>query len=605
MSAGTPLRRLAHVSRALALVWTASPRWTLAWAAVLVVQGLVPAAAIRLTRDAVDLMAAVLGRANGWEVLVERAWIPLTLAGLLLAGEALHGAVEWIRTVQSELVQDHLKELVHSKSVAVDLAFYESAEFFDHLHRARDDAGTRPLALVESIGSLLQNGITLIALGGILFQYGAWFAGLLLLSTLPSFAVLMRTSLLEHRWHESTTQDRRRLQYFESLLTGHWSAAEVRLFGLGPHFRSLYRALRAHLRDSRIALVRRRVLARLGASALTLLIAALALLVVIRQALAGLLTIGDLALVYQAFQRGQALMRGMFADLGRVYSHGLFIGSLFDFLALDHRVQDPVAPALLPSPLRSGIRFDNVTFRYPGSESAALDGFTAELPAGKMIAVVGENGAGKSTLLKLLCRFYDPEDGRIELDGIDLRRLKLDELRSNISILFQFPVTYHTSARDNIGIADLSLPADQERIVEAARNAGAHHVIEKLPKGYDSMLGKLFTDGTELSGGEWQRVALARAFYRRSGILVLDEPTSFMDSWHEADWLDRFRQLARGRTSIVITHRFQIAKQADLIYVMKHGRLAEAGSHNQLLALGGLYAASWELQNRVRAGAAA
>jgi ATP-binding cassette subfamily B protein len=599
------LDRFTHLLKALALVWSASHRWTLVWAFLLVVQGLLPAAAIRLTRDAVDLLAAVLGHPDAWNTLQERAWIPLTLAGLLLAGEVLHGAVEWVRTIQSELVQDYLKELVHSKSVSVDLAFYESSDFFDHLHRARDDAGTRPLALVESIGSLLQNGITLAALGGILFQYGAWFAGLLLLSALPAFAVLMRTSLLQHRWHESTTQDRRRLQYYESLLTSQWSAAEVRLFGLGPHFRSLYQSLRSRLRHSRLLLVRRRCIARLGASALTLIIAAFAFLAIVKRALAGLLTIGDLALVYQAFQRGQTLMRTMFADLGQVYSHGLFIGSLFDFLALKHRVEDPPAPALLPSPLRGSIRFHDVTFRYPGSARAALDGFTAEIPAGKVVAVVGENGAGKSTLLKLLCRFYDPEGGQIELDGVDIRRFRLEEIRNNISILFQFPVTYHSSARDNIGIADLSAPPDQARIEQAARSAGAHHVIEQLPRGYDSILGKLFVDGTELSGGEWQRVALARAFYRRSGILVLDEPTSFMDSWCEADWLERFRVLARGRTAIIITHRFSIAMQADLIYVMKDGRLVEAGSHSELLAIGGMYAGSWEAQDRLRTGAAA
>jgi ATP-binding cassette subfamily B protein len=255
--------------------------------------------------------------------------------------------------------------------------------------------------------------------------------------------------------------------------------------------------------------------------------------------------------------------------------------------------------------LTQSIHFRQVSFHYPGSQRLALDDFSLRIPAGRIVALVGPNGAGKSTLIKLLCRFYDPDAGRVELDGVDLRDLKVEEVRRRITVLFQQPVHYNTTVAENIALGDLASNAGAAAIEAAARDAGADAIIARLPGGMQTLLGKGFTSGTELSVGEWQRIALARAFLRQAPIIILDEPTSAMDSWAEADWLERFRALAAGRTVLLITHRFTTAMRADLIHVMAEGRIVESGRHPELLDLGGRYAQSWVTQMQVESGAAA
>jgi ATP-binding cassette subfamily B protein len=314
------------------------------------------------------------------------------------------------------------------------------------------------------------------------------------------------------------------------------------------------------------------------------------------RALQGSATLGDLTLFYQAFQRGQGLLRTLLENVGQIYANTLFLGNLFEFLQLSSQMKDPPHPVMLQPVLKEGIRFQQVTFRYPGSERQILRDFNLTIPAGQIVAIVGANGAGKSTLLKLLCRFYDPEAGRITLDGSNIRDISLPSLRRMMTVLFQWPVPYQATAAQNIAFGDLSALRGVTELEMAARSAGAHDVIARLPQKYDTLLGKWFSKGAELSIGEWQRLALARAFFRQAPILILDEPTSALDSWAEADWFDRFRALANGRTAIIITHRFTIARRADMIHVMDTGRIVESGEHHDLLDRGGLYAQSWGLQ---------
>ncbi|MBK9713272.1 MAG: ABC transporter ATP-binding protein [Kouleothrix sp.] len=591
------LMLLRHLSRALRLVWSTARTWTTAWIALLVAQGLLPVATVYLSKSLVDSLTAAVGARGDWPAVRPTLILAGLMVGVMVLAEVLQAATEWVRTAQSELVQDHISALIHAKSAAVDLAFYETPEYHDHLYQARDEAGTRPLALVESLGSLLQNGITLVAMAGVLLPYAGWLPLALLASTLPALAVVARHTLRSHQWSRRTTADRRRGWYYDWVLTGSENAAELRLFGLGAHFAGEYQALRRRLRAESLRLIRDRGVATLGAGIVALLISGAALAWMVWRALLGLVTLGDLALFYQAFSRGQGLMRGLLMDVGHIYGNSLFLGNLFEFLGLESRVTDPPDPRPAPAALASGIRFRDVTFRYPGGERTALQGFDLLVPAGQTVAIVGANGAGKTTLVKLLCRFYDPEQGRVELDGVDIRDLALDELRRLVTVLFQQPVQYQATAAENIALGDLAA-ADRADVEAAARGAGAHELIARLPRGYDTQLGKWFADGSELSGGEWQRVALARAFLRQAPIIMLDEPTSFMDSWAEADWFDRLRRLAAGRTAIIITHRFTIAMRADVIHVMDAGRIVESGSHAELLERDGLYAQSWAAQMR-------
>jgi ATP-binding cassette subfamily B protein len=555
-----------------------------------------PVALVYLTKPLVDGLREAIGAGTTWDNIRPVVLVAAGIGIILLLTELLKVSIEWVSTAQSEIVRDHIADLVHAKSASVDMAFYESPDFYDHLHRARDDASDRPLALLQSSGSLVQAGITLLAMSAVLVPYGAWLPVALLVSTLPALYVVLRTNRQYHRWWMDSTADRRRGQYLGVVLTDAWHAGEVRLFGLSGFFRKAYRDLRRRLRTERLVLLRDQSLARVAAEVMALVVSVATIGWMVWRAFLGQATLGDIALFHQAFQRGQGLMRALLTNVGQIYTNGLFLANLMEFLDLQSRIVDPADPLPAPTSLQHGIRFHDVTFGYPGGDRVALKGFNLTIPAGRTVAIVGENGAGKTTLLKLLCRFYDPQAGRVELDGIDVRDVSLEQLRRLITVMFQLPVPYQGSARQNIAMGALDAEGDLSRIEVAARNAGAHELIAGLPKGYDTLLGKWFADGTELSAGEWQRVAMARAFLRQSQIIVLDEPTSFMDSWAEAEWFKRFRDLARGRTGIVITHRFTIAMRADVIHVMRRGQIVESGTHQELLDLGGLYAQSWRSQ---------
>ena len=593
----TKLRKVvaqsAYLPRALALVWDAAAGWTTAWALLLIAQGLLPVATVYLTRGLVNGLAAALKNGGAWKPVLILA---LCMGGITLLAELLRSLAGWVRTAQAELVQDHISGLIHQKSASVDLAFYDSSDFYDHLHRARADAGYRPVVLLESFGGLAQNGITLVAMFAVLIPYGLWLPLALLASTLPAVYVVLRYSLRHHEWRLRTTADERRTWYYDWLLTTAETASELRLFGLGNRFQSAYQKLRGRLRHERIDLAKEQSIAELEAGSAALLISGGALLWMVWKTARGLVTLGDLALFYQAFQQGLRLMRTLLDNLGQLYTNSLFLGNLFEFLALEPRVVDPVVPAELSARSGARIRFDEVTFRYPASDRIALDNFNLSVEPGQMVAILGPNGAGKSTLLKLLCRFYDPEGGRIEINGADVRDVPLDQLRGLITVLFQQPVHYNDSVAKNISFGDQASRPSMEEIRAAAEAAGAADIIERLPRGYQSLLGRSFTDGAELSVGEWQRIALARAFLRQAPILILDEPTSAMDPWAEAEWLDRFRALSAGRTAILITHRLSTAMRADVIHVMSNGQVVESGCHEDLLAHGGLYAQSWTAQ---------
>ena len=439
----------------------------------------------------------------------------------------------------------------------------------------------------------------------ILIPYAWWLPLVLIVSTLPALFVVMRYTLREHDWHVRTTPLERKAWYYGYLLTAHDTAAELRLFNLGQYFIDRFRSIRERLRGEYFTILKREAVAAFLASLFGLLAMASVMVWMVWQAMAGRASLGDLVLFYQAFRQGQELMRTLLESVGEIYRNVLFLQNLFEFLALRPQVLDKVDKAHGTIPVHKGIRFDSVGFSYPGSERAVFDGLDLYVPAGRIVAIVGVNGAGKSTLIKLLCRLYDPDSGRIELDGQDLRELSLKSLRQSVSILFQQPVPYQDSVSENIELGALELGPNPEDIVTAAQQAGADELINGLPQGYETQLGRWFEGGMDLSVGEWQRIALARAFLRKAPIIVLDEPTSAMDPWAEADWLGRFRELARGRTAIIITHRFTTAMVADTIHVMDAGSILESGSHAELLALDGRYAQSWRTQTGERTGAVA
>jgi len=584
--------------RSFKLIWTASPFHTTSWAVLLVIQGILPGLLVYLTKLVVDSLLIAVNSQGSWEKIRPAVFYIAATAIVMLLTEVFQSVLDMVRTAQADIIQDYVKSLIHDKSAAMDMAHFESHEYHDRLEQATSEGASRPLSLLESIGGLIQNTITLMLVAGLLLQYSVWLPLVLLISTLPAFVIVLRYDREYNKWWKGTTGERRWIQYFDIILTHPNAVAEIRAFNLNPRFQTRYQNLRRRLRTESLDQMRRLGIAKLFAGVVSLCILGMAVGWMGWKTLYGALTLGDLALFYQAVNRSQGLMRTLLGSLGQMIKNSLFLNVLFEFLDLKSKITDPESPIPVPPNLKQGIRLNNVTFRYPGTERAVFEDFSLFIPAGKAVAIVGENGSGKTTLIKLICRFYDPEAGSIEFDGIDIRNFSVKELLRMITITYQMPLSYHATVSESIAMGDLEASASAEEIEKVSRSAGAHDFISRLPDKYNTLLGKIHAKGAELSGGEWQRLALARAYFRKAPIVLLDEPTSFMDSWSESDWFKRFRQLIKKRTAIVITHRFTIAMRADVIFVMDQGKIVELGTHGELIERGGLYAKSWKEQMR-------
>ncbi|MBN2721401.1 MAG: ABC transporter ATP-binding protein, partial [Campylobacterales bacterium] len=403
----------------------------------------------------------------------------------------------------------------------------------------------------------------------------------------------LRFTLKFHAWRTNNTAGERRLRYFDYVMTDSEHASEMRLFDLGEFFKKRYWHQRTQIRSGYFSLLRSEFLAESLSLIMGFLVLAFVMGWALYETLTGHVSIGFLSMFYIAFTQAQRIMRSLLGNASELYKNILFLENLFEFLAI--KIAKNTYKDIFPSSDSYEIVFDKVSFRYPHSDRTALDNLSLTLGAGKVTAIVGTNGAGKSTLVKLLCRFYDPDSGEIRLNGISLSHIDPEDIHRHMSVLFQNYMHYHMSVKENIALANNK--EDQEAVIAASRSAGSHNFISNLEHGYDTILGRWF-GGAELSGGEWQRIALARAFMRDAKLILLDEPTSALDSWAEIDWLERFASLCRGKTTLIITHRFTTARHADMIYVMDDGRVVESGTHEELLALKGLYATSWEKQTK-------
>jgi ATP-binding cassette, subfamily B, bacterial len=590
----TTFQRMLLLGGAVRLVWQSAPGGTLASLALLIVQGVLPLASLYLMKLMVDAVAAVVRSPNPdfHRVL----WPIVGLGGVTLAGALCGSLAALVNEAQGQTVTDHVHSLIHAKSIAVDLAYYENPQYYDTLHRAQQEAPYRPMRIVNGLAHIGQSGLSLLALVGLLLSLHWTIAAVLLVAAIPGTLVRLKYSQQLYTWQRQSTPAERQSWYYQWLLTGDEYAKEIRLFDLGALFIQRYRDLRQTLRRERLLLTTRRALAELFTQCASTLAIFGALAYTAFRAMQGAITLGDLVMYYQAFQRGQNYLGEILGGLADMYENSLFLANLYEFLNLQPRVVEPLSPRAVPQPMQRGIVFNKVGFSYDGSDRPVLDDVTLTIRPGEHIALVGANGTGKTTLVKLLCRLYEPTSGQITLDGIDMREMNLAALRREISVVFQDHAHYYLSARENIWLGNTDLAPDDVRVATAARAADADSVISKLPHGFETRLGKWFDDGQELSVGEWQKIALARAFVRDGQIIVLDEPTSALDASAEYEVFQKFRQLADGRTTILISHRFSSVRMADCIYVLGNGRITEAGSHDQLMRRGGEYARMFELQ---------
>jgi len=587
-------KRLLLLRRGIRLVWQSAPGWTSASVVLIVVQGILPLAQLYLLKLIVDAVTATLQYPD--RNIDNIIWLIAALGAVTLLGTLAGSLATLVSDVQGQAVTDHVASIIHEQSVAVDLAYYENSQYYDTLHRAQQESSFRPTHIVNGMIQVGQNGLTLLTLVGLLFSLHWMIAAVLLVATVPGTLVRLRYSQQLYAWERQRTSTERRAWYFQWMMVGEPHAKEIRLFDLGALFIERFRDLRATLRRERLHLARRLVLIDLLTQFAGTLAIFYALAYIAFQAVQGAISIGGLVMYYQAFQRGQNYLREMLSGLANLYEDSLFLTNLYEFLDLKPRVVVPTSPQAVPQPIQHGISFDHVRFDYPDATHPILDDITLTIRPGEHIALVAANGAGKTTLVKLLCRLYDPTAGQITIDGIDLRELDPTVLRQQVSVIFQDYVHYHLTARENIWLGNTTLALMDDKVTQAAHNTGADELIEKLPHGYDTRLGKWFNDGQELSIGEWQKIALARAFVRDAQIIVLDEPTSALDANAEFEVFQKFRALAAGRTTILISHRLSTVRMADCIYFLTNGKITESGSHEDLIQLGGEYARMFELQ---------
>jgi ATP-binding cassette, subfamily B, bacterial len=586
---------IANLQRAIHLVWQSSPRWTLVSLGLLAVQGVLPLASLYLLKLLVDTLTLSIQTRTLQSFQQTLLWI--ALAGLVgLIGDLSRTLAALAQTAQTEEVSDRVHAQLHAKSIQVDLEFYENAEYYNTLHRAQDQAAYRPPQILQGLIQVAQNGLSLVAIVVLLAALHWSIPLLLLLAMLPGAWMRLNASGKRYWRSRNWTDRERQAYYFHTLMTQGSHAKEIRLFDLGSLFSRRFQTLRQFIRREKFTLATHQAktdLVTQGSATLAVFVACGA---IAQQTWQGTLTLGGFVMYYQAFQRGQAFLRDLLSNLVSLYENSLFLKDFYEFLDLTPTVIEPRQPHPIPTPWQQGLQFHNVSFDYPNSQRSVLKDINFTLHPGETIALVGANGAGKTTLIKLICRLYEPTTGCITLDGIDLRQMSAIEWRNQISVLFQDYVRYQLTAAENIWLGNTNLPLKHPSIIQSAQQAGADVVVSQLPLGYETQLGTEFAAGEELSIGQWQKIALARGFVRDTPLLILDEPSSALDAKAEAEMFDKFHQLTRNKTAILISHRLSTIKMADRILVLSNGTITESGTHEQLLKQQGLYAKLFETQ---------
>ena len=579
------------------MVWETEPRYVVGILVLRVARALIPLAVLWVGKLIVDEVVRAIGVAGAgapapWLRLAELLALEL---GIALVGEGLSRLSALLESLLGDLFANRTSVELMRHAATLDLEQFEDAEIYDRLERARRQTVNR-IGLFTLLLATLQDLITLVTLSVALAVYVPWLLVLLVVAVLPSLLGETHFASLGYSLLYSWTPERRQLDYLRYIAASDVSAKELKMFGLSDFLVGRYDRLSREFYEANKALsVRRSLVSSLLAAVGTLgYYAAYAVIIYLtvvgHRSPGGVFTIGVLTFLAGSFRQSRDLIQRVLLSLSQIFEQSLYLDDLFSFLALEPRIRPTAGARPVPHPIRQGFTFESVGFRYPGAEHWAVRGLDFTLAPGERLALVGENGAGKTTLVKLLARLYDPTEGRILLDGIDLREYDLESLRQNVGVIFQDFVRYDFLLRENIAVGSIGGLEDEPRIQSAAARSLADTVAARLPGRYGQMLGRRFEGGVDLSGGEWQKVALARAYMREAQLLILDEPTAALDARAEYEVFLRFSELTQGRMAVLISHRFSTVRMADRIVVLRGGELVEHGTHEELLALGGRYA---------------
>jgi ATP-binding cassette subfamily B protein len=585
-----------HTPQAIRFVWR-NNHWGILGLAFLTLAGaLLPAAQAWVGKLIVDGVVAAIQHGQDHEQAKSVFYYLVVELLLILFGTGVVQARRLIQQLTQLKLANQIRGEIIGKALTLDLAFFEHPEYYDKLQNARREGGYKPVELINDTFQIVQNAITLASFAVLLLRFSPWLVAILVLTSIPAFIAETRFSGQGFRLLTRRAPETRQINYLSRLLTEDASAKEIKLFNLGGTLLTRYMTLFEKFFHEDKALACRRAMAGFSLGLVATLGFYGSYAWIVWHTVQRRISLGDMTLYLAIFRQGQATFQNILYAVSSIYENNLFMSNFFEFLGMTPQLAIAAKPKVLPATLRCGIEFRDVGFRYPDNDAWVLRRVNLIIRPGEKIALVGHNGAGKTTLIKLLSRLYDPTEGAILIDGIDLRDVDPLALRQKIGVIFQDFVRFHLPVKENIGFGQIDAAADLDRIVTSARKSGADTVIDRLPDGYDTMLGRWFSGGHELSLGQWQKVALARAFMREAEILVLDEPTASVDAQSEYEIFCHFQELTAGKMAILISHRFSTVRMADRIAVIEGGGIVEIGSHKELIDRNGTYARLFSMQ---------
>ena len=599
ISLNTKLKNAVRIDRALKFVWQASPFYSMLSGVVVIVLGVLPLVSLYLIKLIIDSVTGLDFNA-GTGLLDQNFSKPLLYIGMAcgigLLTAFFNFLSDYLKKAQSLTMADHMYSVLHEKSVKTDLAFYESPKYRDTLFRAQQEGPYRPTSIVNGLFAAGQSGASFVAVFWLLFMFNPVLPVIMVAASIPGVLLRLKYSEKIYSWQEKRTEDERRSYYFHWMLTGDAHAKEFRLFNLGKHFIDRFKVIRALLKNEKLYFEKRRAFGDfLAQSSATVAVFGSFVYIAFKTA-QGTITLGDMVMYFQGFQKGLGFLKTLLESGAQMYEDNLFLSHLYEFLKLEPEIKDPKSPSKIPEQIKEGVEFKNVDFFYQNCEKNVINCVNFYINPGEVVALVGENGSGKSTIVKLFSRLYDPQKGEILLDGQNIKKFKINDYRKKISVVFQDHIKYQLSAKENIYLGDIDQKNDITRIKEAARQSDADKKISSFASGYDTILGRWFKNGEELSIGQWQMIAISRAFFRGAQLVILDEPSSALDPQTEMNIFSKLKELIKGRSALIISHRYSTVKMADKILVLDKGQIIEQGSHKELIGKNGKYAKLYNAQ---------